>query len=461
MTCVGTTIYKKRCRWDIPYGRFLHVRRMLDDFETKAPEKATGSLKRLARLCLCEEYHQNQSFEVINKWEDAIEEATKFYEKGQDLKERNRELMRALKEEITKRVVLEGKFEAETSRRKQEVKSIGAMSQEVSLLRTKLKEAETEVRNSKEDAQKLGKAYDECVVDTAERIATLQAAWNDGNQRIATKLEKERETAIRAIRLELGKVEAKEKSLVEQVSQLTRRLDNTLIGNSTLRSELSQLKSDRDLALSQKDELKSRLEIAAEQIALLGISLQEAETARDMFAEESQRLQAQLKMEGQKLKAISDAKAELGGTNTGLVQEVGTLSAQLSSEHHNSAKLRLSLQMATDDLSRAQKQQETVNEDLYRNKEELAKLQVEFAKGREDTEKEHRRLSLQQETSLARIDHLMQEIAYAKNHPIRIFLVNLLEVTAGWAKAVIVCFGNMRTRKMFDRATMHENMPSP
>ena len=434
---------------------------MLDDFETKAPEKAKSSLNRLARLCLCEEYHQGQSYEIIDEWEDAIEEATQFYEKGQDLKERNRELCRMLKEEKTKRVALEEKFKAETSRRKQDVDSIGTMSQEVSSLRVKLKEAETEARNSKEEAQKLSKAYDECVADTAERISALQAASKEANQEMATTLKKEGEKAMRSIRSELKRAKAREILFGDQASELTEQLDNKTHAYSTLQSELSQVKSDRALSLSQKAELKSQLETATEKIAQIELSLQEAETARDMLSGEEQRLQARLTIEEQNLKATTAANAQLEGTNAGLVQEVGTLSARLSSERHNAAELRLSLQAAKDNLSSAQKQLETVNEELSRNEEELGKLQIEFAKAREDTEKEQQRISVQHEAFLARIEELLQEIAYVKNHPFRTFLVNLLEVTAGWAKSVIACFARMRTRKMFNPATMEENMPSP
>ena len=138
MTCVGNTQYGKRCRWNIPDKNFSQICSMLDEFETKAPAKAISSLERLAELSLCEDYHQGQAFEKIDDWEVAIQEATQFYERCKALKEKNRELKEMLKEERSEREDLERKFEAEMSRRKQERKSIGSMSVEVSSLRARL-----------------------------------------------------------------------------------------------------------------------------------------------------------------------------------------------------------------------------------------------------------------------------------------------------------------------------------
>ena len=433
---------------------------MLDEFETKAPAKAISSLERLAKLSLCEDYHQGQAFEKIDDWEVAIQEATQFYESGKALKEKNRELKEMLKEERSEREDLERKFEAEMSRRKQELKSIGSMSVEVSSLRARLKQTETEARESKEVAQKMSKSYHKCVAEMEERISTLRAGWNDEHQSMTTKLQEEAQT-IRSISSELKKLKASEVNLVNQVSELTLQLETELLANRTLKSELIQIESERDLALSQKDEFKSQLEIAAEKIDRIGFSLQEAEVARDTFSEGEQSLHARLSIEDQNLKAISDEKAQLEEKYTKVVQEVRTLNAELSSERHNAAELRQSLQTATDNLSSTHTQLRTVKEDFSHNKDELEKLQVEFAKARDDSEDERRKFSMHQAESLARMEELIQEMVHAKLHPFRTFFVNLFEVTIGWVKSVFACFGRLRTRKALDPPTMEENMSSP
>ncbi|KAE9363810.1 hypothetical protein N431DRAFT_431995 [Stipitochalara longipes BDJ] len=461
MSCVGDNRFGQRCRWDIPGKKFSQICSILDGFETEAPAKAVPALRHLAELSLCEQFHQNQVLQKREEWKIAIQEATKFYENGKDLKEKNRELKRMLKEEREEREDLEREFEAETARTKQELKSIGSMSLEVSSLREKLNQAETEARDSKEVAQKWSKAYHECVADREKCISTLQAAWNDGNQKMVTTLKEEGEKAIRAIRSESKKVEMREKTLVTQVSELTEQLNDKLHANNTLQSELGQMKNERNTALSQMDEFKSQLELATEKIDQIGLGLQKAEAARVALSEEKQDLQARLSIENTNLKTISESKSQLEETKTALVQEMEALSTQLSSERHNAAELRQSLQTATDNLSRTQTQLKTVNEELSHNKDELEKLQVEFTQARQDSEEERRRLSMQQAASLARMEELIQEISYAKLHPFRTFFANLFEVATGWVKSVFACFGRMKTRKMFDRTTMEENMPSP
>jgi chromosome segregation ATPase len=460
MTCVGNNRYGKRCRWDIPDRKFSLICSILDEFETKAPAKAISLLQRLAQLSLCEEYHQGQAFEKIDEWKVAIQEATQFYESGKGLKEKNRELEEKLKDERSEREELERKFEAELSRRKEELKSIGSMSLEVSSLRAKLKQSETEAKQSKEVAQNMSRSHAKCVAEAKERISMLRAEWNEERQNMTTTLEKEAQT-IRSTRSELKKLKNSEIILETRVIGLTSQLETERDANSTLQSELLQIKSERDLALSQKGEFKCQLATATGTIDRMGFSLQEAEAARDMLSEEKQRLNTRLSIKDQNLKAISDEKTQLEEKYTGLVQEVATLNAQLSSERHNAEELRQSLQTTTDNFSSTHTQLRTLKEDYSRKEDELGKLQVEFAKARDDAEEERRKLNNHQAESLARMDELIQEMAYTKLHPFRTFFVSLSEVTIGWVKSVFACFGRLRPRKGHDGLTMEDNMSSP
>jgi hypothetical protein len=106
MTCVGNTIYGHRCRLAIRNKEFSQICSLLD--------------------------------ERIDEWEVAIQEATRFYESGKGLKEKNRKRKERLEGERSEIEELERKFDAEMSRRKQELKSISSMSMEVSSLRAKL-----------------------------------------------------------------------------------------------------------------------------------------------------------------------------------------------------------------------------------------------------------------------------------------------------------------------------------
>ena len=443
MTCVGNNRFGKRCHWDIPNKKFSQICFILDEFETKAPANAIKSLERLAQLSLCEQFHQGQVFEKIDEWEVAIQDATQFYESGKGLKDKNRELKEMLKEERLQREELERKFEAEISRRKQELESIGSIRLEVSSLRAKLKQAKAEERDSKEVAQKMSKSYDKCVAETEERISKLQAGWKDERLDMKTTLQKEAQTN-RSIRSDLKKLKETEMTLANQVSELTSRLEIELHAKNTLESELILMKSERDLALSENNDFKSQLEDFAVTIDQLGFSLEGAEESRDRLSEEEKRLHARLSIEDQNIKAIGDAKAQLKEKYAGLFQEVGTLNAQLSSERRSGAELRQSLQTATNNLSLTQTQLRTVKEDLSHNKDDLEKLQVEFSKARDSFEEERRNLGMHQAASLARMDELTQEMAYAKLHPFRTSFVNVFEVVISWSKSVFACFGRWR-----------------
>jgi chromosome segregation ATPase len=334
------------------------------------------------------------------------------------------------------------------------------MKLEVSSMRAKLKQSEAEARNSKEEAQKMSKLYAKSVAEMDVRISLLQTEWDDERQNMIETLQKEEQT-IYSTRSELEKLKASEVSLDTQVKALTSQLGAQHHANNTMQSELIQIKTERDLALSQKDVFESQLAIAVEKVDRIGSSLQQAEADRDTLSKEKKCLDKRLSTKDQNLKEISDEKAQLEEKYTGLVQGVATLNAQLSSERHNAAELRQSLQTTIDNLSSTHTQLKMLKEDFSRKKDDLEKLQVEFAKARESAKEERRKLSDQQVASLARMDELAQEMAYTKLHPFRTFFVNLFEITTGWVKSVFACFGRLRTRKVQDPVAIEENMSSP
>jgi ABC-type transporter Mla subunit MlaD len=419
MTCVGNTIYKKRCRREISDKSFSRICSILDELEIKAPANARSSLERLAQLSLCEENHQRQASNKIEEWEVAIQEATQFYEIQKGLKERNRELKEKLKEERSRREKLERSFKAETSRTIEELESVGSMGMEVI------------ARENKENAEKISESLNKGIAEMEECISTLRAGWDEERQNLTTTLQNKAQTIL-SMSSELEELKASESIAVQKASKLSLQLESELLANSKMQSELIEIKSERDLALLQKDESKSQLDIAADRIDRIGIRLQEAEAARDVLLEQEVKY-------------------------TGLVQEVGTLNTQLSSERRNAAEVRQYLQTATDNLSRTNTELKAVNAELFSHKEKLEKLQVEFAKARDNFEEERRELSVHQGASLARIDELMQEMAYARTHPFKTFFVNLSQVTIRWVKSVVAYVSRLRPRK----AIMQENMSSP
>ncbi|KFZ14259.1 hypothetical protein V502_06151 [Pseudogymnoascus sp. VKM F-4520 (FW-2644)] len=74
-TCVGKTKFNKRCRWDISDENVREIPMILDEREKRHPKYAKKSLKILAELSLCNDYHQGQASQVIEAWKAAIDDA--------------------------------------------------------------------------------------------------------------------------------------------------------------------------------------------------------------------------------------------------------------------------------------------------------------------------------------------------------------------------------------------------
>jgi chromosome segregation ATPase len=96
MFCVGVAVSRgnARCRWRISGVRHDKVCLILDEIGRRPPTEIPGSklLSRLARLSLCEEQHRHQEPDVLERWEDMIEDVARQYEEIEELKKTNRQL---------------------------------------------------------------------------------------------------------------------------------------------------------------------------------------------------------------------------------------------------------------------------------------------------------------------------------------------------------------------------------
>jgi hypothetical protein len=86
MMCAGSNRYDKGCRWDIPPQKYARVRGILDAMETTSPKDAVRYLAELVQLSLFQDYHQSQSYSLMEGWIAVIDDATRVYESGELLK---------------------------------------------------------------------------------------------------------------------------------------------------------------------------------------------------------------------------------------------------------------------------------------------------------------------------------------------------------------------------------------
>ena len=73
ISCAGITQKGLPCRWDLGGDPKLQARNLLMSMSQMSPRKALDVLPQLARLCLCEKYHQQQAARVVANWTALIE----------------------------------------------------------------------------------------------------------------------------------------------------------------------------------------------------------------------------------------------------------------------------------------------------------------------------------------------------------------------------------------------------
>jgi hypothetical protein len=73
ISCAGITKKGLPCQYDLGGDPKRQARRLLDSMSQRSPREALNDLPQLARLCLCQKWHQAQAADVVANWTDLIE----------------------------------------------------------------------------------------------------------------------------------------------------------------------------------------------------------------------------------------------------------------------------------------------------------------------------------------------------------------------------------------------------
>jgi hypothetical protein len=73
ISCAGITKKGLPCQYDLGGDPKRQARRLLDSMSQRSPREARDDLPQLARLCLCQKWHQAQAADVVANWTDLIE----------------------------------------------------------------------------------------------------------------------------------------------------------------------------------------------------------------------------------------------------------------------------------------------------------------------------------------------------------------------------------------------------
>ncbi|KAJ4211640.1 hypothetical protein NW759_012242 [Fusarium solani] len=255
--CLGKNRHHARCNWDVPESNLSEVRPLLRAMSQVKPESITNeTLRRLARLCLCIEYHSRQEEQVVRHWMRVLKTATQHHQRLLDMKNSSSDEVQTLQRGIALK-----QDECEDLRRKldREIASNTRSSDE-----WKGKSSEMTTRITRLE-QKLS--------DSEHRLKITESAMSDQEQATQALLEQHTEESAARTKAEeentilLSKLNASEdklKRIREENETLVVKLATVRKSNEVdkqaCQDEIDQLKAaERDLA-KERDDRDARLE---------------------------------------------------------------------------------------------------------------------------------------------------------------------------------------------------------
>lgn len=261
VNCFGNAKYNVRCRWDIEEPNRSKIRPLLDQMSQTLPEFiTTDTLRRLARLCLCSNYHSHQVEIFVSDWQTVINAAVQC----------NKRMIQAQATEVVPQL---------------SVRTAEVVQLEESL--ATLRDAYAEVQNqldlfakeSNEKIVKLNKEAQDHKDDYAAKelafreMLSYQQAWKDqAAEESECRRKAEQETAVLQVRLEkldgqLGDFESVQGD------------NNKLKGQVALLAE--ECKESRRVAEEEMKKLKDAEQQRADERALAHSTLQQYQTQLD------------------------------------------------------------------------------------------------------------------------------------------------------------------------------------
>jgi hypothetical protein len=284
MFCVGVAVSRgnARCRWRITGDRHNKVCSILNEMGTKPPTEISGSklLSRLAKLSLCEEQHQHQNRDVLERWDDLIADAARQYEEMEALRSRNRQLKARLAKETEEREQLQSSLSKENDGRMKRL-SARFEARESDLLH-QVKECEHLLAESREQAELLA-------VQEAELSHQLA-----------------QERRISAQRQQDHEVTAK------QVAELQAQLSDHRQMSERLRRDLEKATTDREGLFAQTESLRAQSATESRSLNQVKRSLDKAEATQAALLKEKENLQSLLATERQTSSQLEKKLESLG-----------------------------------------------------------------------------------------------------------------------------------------------------
>ncbi|CZR56454.1 uncharacterized protein PAC_06342 [Phialocephala subalpina] len=343
MNCIGINRHGRRCAWDIPKVKYDDLRRILDWVETQPPQDAEKYLRDIASLSLCQDFHQNQSYDFVEDWRAMLKKIPyAVAETGPTLEEKFQRLQEKSVEWQKTKASLEAqvdKYKAQLSSLEVSLggqlhidrQNLEAERQKVEALQidrdNRLVEASKKIEYMKEEIKGVKeeiRIYGQNIADLESTVVLSTKQKEKMKQQIA---EQEAELKTRSENIEI--LENAKLSLLQKVDNLSFLLED---GKETLQEAQEKSETVENMNSSLLREIKnlnSQLEESKRTIEALEAGAAEAEIKERKLSDRARNLQTYLEEERK-------VKADLEET---LSDKLQSLDAELATRTGSAAAL--------------------------------------------------------------------------------------------------------------------------
>lgn len=99
--CLGTNRKHARCNWDVTESNLSEVRPLLKAMSQVKPESVTTeTLRRLASLCLCVDFHSHQAEQIVRHWTRVLKTATQHHQRLLDMENSSSDEVQTLQRDL-------------------------------------------------------------------------------------------------------------------------------------------------------------------------------------------------------------------------------------------------------------------------------------------------------------------------------------------------------------------------
>jgi chromosome segregation ATPase len=479
-TCVGMNRYKKRCRWDISNTSYNKICTMLDVMETRAPKEAIKSLGKLAEHSLCQEYHQYQVGELMDRWSSAIAEAEKKFDKEMILRRKRFDLEKKLNDEKAKSQELQKTVDDLQLQMRNEdwplQVEIEILKDQLSTEHANQKSATLQLRESQkrcEAKDKLAEQYHLALLDSERKVESLteknaaiscQLIETEEVLEVVNKQFENTSAVSSQLQIDLStQTSAHKRSLWEctkTVETITAERDKLHTEVAFLKFEINQMNEhsiqmsrDVDRAKIEErnistevDNLKRALDAESKASKIYQYSLSQALTLGDALSVEVDSLQMQMitlgsdkiaiqsqfDTETEKLEAITAEVILLKSNKDELSTEIETLRTKLASEQKAVVRLHHELNSTTGDPEA--------------HKTSLRGAQASIQESHTHSDELMALAASREMEASTLIASLYKQIDFSKNHPFKVFFQNLAEILKIRMKSFMEWIENTRLR---------------